>query len=391
VRRFLVVTEVALAAVLVTGAGLLIQSFWRLQAVAPGFAAENVLVANVQLPASRYPQAFGSTDYAQVLAFQRELVERVSGLPGVESVALAVHHPANPGWTSRFIIDGRPPVAPGEQEEARINPVGRDYFRTVGMLLVRGRGFTEADVTDGPRVVVINETFARRHFPDQDPVGQRLSFWGQSREIVGVVADVKFRGPARETRQGWYAPLEQIPFGAFSVLVRTAGEPLDIAPLVQQQVLAIDPDLPVFGVSTLEQQFSGFVAQPRFNMLLLGLFAGVAMVLAAVGIYGVISYGVNQRTHEIGVRISLGASAGDVLRHVVGQGLVLAAAGVAIGLGASLLLTRALSGLLFGVGAVHLPTFVAVALIVSLVAFAASYLPARRASDVDPMLALRSE
>jgi predicted permease len=391
VRRFLVVTEVALAAVLVTGAGLLIQSFWRLQAVDPGFAAGNVLVANVQLPASRYPQAFGSTDFTQVLAFQRELVQRVGGLPNVESVALAVHHPANPGWTSRFIIDGRPPVAPGEQEEARINPVGRDYFRTVGIQLTRGRGFTEADVTDGPRVVVINETFARRHFSDQDPVGQRLSFWGQSREIVGVVADVKFRGPAQETRQGWYAPMEQIPFGAFSVLVRTAGEPLDIAPLVQQQVITIDPDLPVFGVSTLEQQFSGFVAQPRFNMLLLGLFAGVAMVLAAVGIYGVISYGVNQRTHEIGVRISLGASAGDVLRHVVGQGVALAAAGVAIGLAGSLLLTRALSSLLFGVGSVHLPTFIAVALIVSLVAFAASYLPARRASNVDPMVALRSE
>lgn len=391
VRQFLVVTEVALAAVLVTGAGLLIQSFWRLQAVDPGFAAGNVLVANVQLPASRYPQAFGSTDQPQVLAFQRELVERVGGLPNVESVALAVHHPANPGWTSRFTIDGRPPVPPGEQDEARINPVGRDYFRTVGIRFVRGRGFDEGDRADGPPVVIINEMFARRHFPEEDPVGKRLSFWGQSREIVGVVADVKFRGPAQATRQGWYAPMEQIPFGAFSVLVRTAGEPLDIAPLVQQQVLAIDPDLPVFGVATLEQEFSGFVAQPRFNMLLLGLFAGVAMVLAAVGIYGVMSYGVNQRTHEIGVRISLGATAGDVLRQVVRQGLVLAAAGVAIGLGASLWLTRALSSLLFGVGTVHLPTFVAVAFIIGVVAFAASYVPARRASNVDPMQALRGE
>jgi len=391
VRQFLVITEVALAAVLVTGAGLLIQSFWRLQAVDPGFAAGNVLVANVQLPASRYPQTFGSTDNAQVLAFQRELVERVGGLPNVESVALAVHHPANPGWTSRFTIDGRPPVPPGEQEEARINPVGRDYFRTVGIQVVRGRDFDEGDRASGPPVVIINEMFARRHFPEEDPVGQRLSFWGQSREIVGVVADVKFRGPAQATRQGWYAPMEQIPFGAFSVLVRTAGEPLDIAPLVQQQVLAIDPDLPVFGVATLQQQFSGFVAQPRFNMLLLGLFAGVAMVLAAVGIYGVMSYGVNQRTHEIGVRISLGATAGDVLGHVVGQGLVLAAAGVAIGLGASLWLTRALSSLLFGVGTVHLPTLVAVAFIVGAVAFAASYVPARRASKVDPMQALRGE
>jgi putative ABC transport system permease protein len=390
-RQFLVVTEVALAAVLVTGAGLLIQSFWRLQAVDPGFAAGNVLVANVQLPASRYPQAFGSADFAQVLAFQRELVERVAGLPKVESVSLAVHHPANPGWTSRFTIDGRPPVPPGEQEEARINPVGGDFFRTVGIQVIRGRAFDEGDRADGPPVVIINETCARRHFTEQEPVGQRLSFWGQSREIVGVVADVKFRGPAQETRQGWYAPMEQIPFAAFSVLVRTAGEPLNVAAVVQQQVLSIDPDLPVFGVSTLEQQFSGFVAQPRFNMLLLGIFAGVAMVLAAVGIYGVISYGVSQRTHEIGVRISLGATAGDVLRQVVGQGLVLAAAGVAIGLGTSLLFSRALSSLLFGVGAVHLPTFVAVALIVSVVAFAASYLPARRASNVDPMLALRSE
>lgn len=391
IRRFLVVSEVALAAILVTGAGLLIQSFWRLQAVDPGFAAGNVLVANIQLPASRYPQTFGSSDFAEVMAFHREVLEGVGALPGVQSVALAANHPATPGWTSRFTIDSRPPVDPGEQEEARINPVSRDYFETVGIAIVQGRGFTEADRTDGPPVVVINQTFARRQFPDRDPIGERVSFWGASREVVGVAGDVKFRGPARETLQGWYAPMEQIPFGGFSLLVRTAGDPLDLASLVQQRVNVIDADLPLTGVSTLESQFAGFVAGPRFNMLLLGLFAGVAMALAAVGVYGVISYGVSQRSHEIGVRISLGASGPQVVKQIVGQGIALAGAGVAIGLVGSLLLARTLSSLLFGVGAADPPTFVAVAVVVGLVALAASYLPARRASRVDPMVALRSE
>ncbi|MCZ6915466.1 MAG: ABC transporter permease [Gemmatimonadetes bacterium] len=390
-RRFLVVTEVALAVVLVTGSGLLIRSFWRLQQVDPGFASTNVLVANIQLPTSRYPQSFGQGDFAEVLGFHRQLLERVGRLPGVQAHALAVHHPLNPGWTSRFTVDNRPPVTAGEQEEARINPVSPAYFRTVGIPMVRGRGFAQQDRAGAAPVVIINETFARRHFAGQDPVGQRISFWGQSREIVGVAQDVKFRGLSRETRQGWYAPLEQIPFGAFSLLVRTDEELGSIVPMLQQEVGAIDRDLPVFGATTLEDRLIASVAQPRFNMLLLGLFATVAVILAAVGIYGVMSFAVTQRTHEIGVRISLGAQAGDLLKQVVGQGLVLAGVGVAIGLAGSLAFTRALGSLLFGVGTTDIPTFAVVAMVIGMVAALATYMPARRASKVDPMVALRGE
>jgi putative ABC transport system permease protein len=350
-----------------------------------------VLLANVQLPAARYPQAFGSSDFAEVLMFQRQVKEGIARLPGVEAVALAVHHPMNSGWTSRFTIDGRPPVPPGEQEEARINPVSHEYFRTVGMPIVNGRGFTEQDRSDAPSVVIINETFARRHFPDEPPVGQRISFWGESREIVGVAADVKSRGLGNDTRQGWYAPMSQIPFGAFTLVIRTANEPRNVVPLVQQEVNAIDAALPLFGVSTISDWLGASVAQPRFNMLLLGLFAGVAMALVAVGIYGVMSYAVSQRIHEIGVRISLGARAADVMKQIVGQGLVLAGIGVAVGIGASLFLTRALGSLLFGVGSTDFATFVTVPLVVGVVAVASTYLPARRASRVDPMVSLRSE
>jgi putative ABC transport system permease protein len=325
------------------------------------------------------------------LQFQGQLLERVGNLPGVQARALVVHHPLNPGWTSRFTVDNRPPVTAGEQEEARINPVSPDYFRTVGIPIVQGRGFTDQDRARAPWVVIINEAFARRHFAEQDPIGERISFWGQSREIVGVAQDVKFRGLSRETRQGWYAPMQQIPFGAFSLVVRTDEELGNIVPLLQQQVSAIDRDLPVSGATTLEAQLTAWVAQPRFNMLLLGLFAGVAVILAAVGIYGVMSYAVSQRTHEIGVRISLGAKAGDLLKEVVGQGLALAGIGAAIGLAGSLLFTRALSSLLFGVGTTDVPTLALVAMTIGAVAAVATYVPARRASKVDPMVALRGE
>ena len=390
-RRFLVVTEVALAVMLVTGAGLLMRTFWQLQQVDPGFTETNVLLANVQLPAARYPQAFGRSDFAEVMDFHRQVKDGIARLPGVEAVALAVHHPLNPGWTSRFTVDGRPPVTAGEQEEARINPVSHEYFNTVGIPIVRGRSFNELDRADAPDVVIINETFARRHFPDEDPVGQRISFWGVSREIVGVAADVKFRGLSNDTRQGWYAPIRQIVFAGFTLVIRTTNEPQTVLPLVQQVVNTIDADLPLFGVSTMRDRLSASVAQPRFNMLLLGLFAGIAIALATVGIYGVMSYSVGQRIHEIGVRISLGANAADVMKQIVGQGLALAGIGVVVGIGASLLLTRAMSSLLFGVGSTDFATFMAVPLVVGVAAVAATYLPARRASRVDPMVSLRSE
>jgi predicted permease len=391
-RRLLVIAEVGLSVVLVTGAGLLLKSFWRLQQVDPGFSPNNILSVSVQLPSARYPQRFGDfPNWPEVLRFQEDIHERVRSLPGVEAVALGLNTPVDAGWTTRFTIEGRPPVAAGEQEEARIRPVTHDYFRTAGIPVVRGRGFTAQDRGDAPPVFVINEAFARRYFPNEDPLGQQMTVWGNTAEIVGIAKDVKFSGLHRPAPPGWYMPLDRMPFGGFSMVVRTAGDPIAALPAVREQVRVLDRDLALYNVRTLPDALWDSVARPRFNMLLMAIFAGVALTLAAVGIYGVISYGVSQRTHEIGVRMSLGASGGAVLKQVVRQGLALTGVGVAIGLGGSLLFSRGLSSLLFGVSATDLPTLGAVVVVLGGVAIAASYLPARRASRVDPVVALRSE
>jgi putative ABC transport system permease protein len=391
-RRLLVIAEVGLSVVLVTGAGLLVKSFWRLQQVDPGFTAANVLSVDVQLPAARYPQTFGDfPNWTEVLRFHQELEERLSSLSGVEAVALGLNTPVDAGWTTRFTIEGRPVVAAGEQEEARIRPVTHDYFRTLGIPIVRGRGFTEQDRGDAPLVFVINEAFARRYFRDEDPIGQRMTVWGNTADIVGIAKDVKFSGLDRPAAPGWYMQLRRMPFGAFSVMVRTAGDPLAVLPAVREQVRMLDGDLALFNIRALADALWDSVARRRFNTLLMSVFGAVAMVLAAVGIYGVISYAVNQRTHEIGVRMSLGASGGAVLTQVVRQGLALTGVGVMIGLGGSLLFGRGLASLLFGVSPTDLPTLGAVVLVLTGVAIAASYIPARRASRIDPVVALRSE
>jgi putative ABC transport system permease protein len=392
-RKILVISEVGLAVVLVTGAGLLIKSFWRLLQVDPGFDPTQVVQVSMQLPAARYPQDFGEwPHWGAVRQFQVALLERIEGIPGVSSAALALNSPVAAGWTTRFQIEGRPVVPEGEMDEVRIRVVTPDYFRTLSIPIVRGRGLTELDDrTDARPVILINESFARRYFTDEDPIGQHVTNWGVTREIVGMVKDVKFLGLDQDVPPAIYPTFSQMPFTGFSILARATGSAESIGREIRDRVWAIDRDLAMSTPATLESDLSASVAQPKFNMLLLSVFAGIALVIAAVGIYGVMAFGVNQRRREIGVRLSLGAQGRDVLKEVLVEGLRFTAIGIVIGAAGAAFLTRLMTSLLFGVAALDIPTFGAVALVAALIAILASYVPARRASRVNPIVALRYE
>lgn len=386
-RHFLVVSEVAIALVLLVGAGLLINSFWRLQQVDRGFNAQNVLTLNLTL--SRQSR----TD--QQVAFLKEVLERTPQVPGVRSVGVTSTLPLRGGPATSFIIEGRPPVQHGDEPSADIRVIDSHYFETMGVPLRAGRGFVETDTAAAPRVMVINETLARRFWPGEDPIGRQITMkdWGPplTGEIVGIAGDVKADGLDSESGPMIYWPYPQFPVIFNTIVVRTEGDPLLLAGAVKNQIWSVDPNQPVASVATMEQVLAGSVAPRRFNTLLLGIFAAVALALAAVGIYGVISYAVSQRTHEIGIRVALGAQGSDVIKLVVGQGMALAVTGVGLGLAAAVSLTRLMSTLLFGVSPTDAPTFVAVAVLLTGVALAACVVPARRATRVDPMVALRYE
>ena len=391
-RDVLVFSEVALSVVLVIGAGLLIKSFWHLQQVDPGFRPDNIIKAELQLPSNKYRQVFAEFPrWPQVTQFYGALIERAKSLPGVESAALAHNHPLDPGWTTRFTIVGRPPVAAGQQDEVRIRPVSSGYFTTVGIPLLRGRFLAEQDHAGAPPVAIINESMARKYFANENPVGMKVGYFRVVCEIVGVVGNERFRGLGSDVPPALYPSLPQTPFGSVSLLVRTASEPTQIISALRREVMALDRDLPIFDIALMENLLSGSVAQPRFNMLLLGIFAAVALVLAIVGVYGLLNYSVTQRTHEIGVRMALGAQRGDVLRLIAARGLGLVTIGVIIGLAAAAGLTRLMSSLLFGITATDPLIFACVPIILVVAGLCASYLPARRATKVDPLIALRDE
>ena len=386
-RHFLVVSEVALALVLLIGAGLLINSFWRLQQVDRGFDARNVVTLNLTL--SRY------SNTQQQVAFLKEVLERVAHVPGVRSVGVTSTLPLRGGPATTFVIEDRPPVALGDEPSADIRVIDSNYFQTMGIPVRAGRAFARADWINAPKVMVINETMARRFWPGEDPIGKRVTMrdWGPplTGEVVGVAGDVKADGLDSESRPMIYWPYPQFPVIFNNIVVRTEADPIGLAGAIKSQIWSVDPAQSVASVATMDQVLSSSVAPRRFNMLLLGIFAAVALVLAAVGIYGVISYTVSQRTHEIGIRLALGARGADVLKLVVGQGMVLVLGGVGLGLAAAAGLTRLMSTLLFGVSATDAPTFVVVAVLLSGVALAACVVPARRATRVDPMVALRNE
>ncbi len=393
-RGLLVVAEVALTLALLVGAGLLLKSFLRLQEVNPGFQPDHLLTAQISLPPARYAED------QKIIAFHQELINRLKSLPGVKAVGISMSLPPNQlQIRNPFGIEGRP-LATGQTrplaEEMTISP---DYFTALGVPLLRGRFFTDADKAGAPPVLIINEAMARRFFPNEDPVGKRLQTgdpypnapW---ETIVGVVGNVKYTGLEAEETPTMYAPYTTPDWVSWSrsmyLVVRTTGEPLGLSSALRQQVRALDQDLPVVKLKTMEQVIHESVTGPRFRASLLGLFAAVALLLAAIGIYGVISYAVTERTHEIGIRMALGAHIGDVLRLVIGQGMKLALSGVAIGLVASFALTRLMKTLLFEVSATDPLTFAVIAVLLTGVALLACWIPARRATKVDPMIALRS-
>jgi putative ABC transport system permease protein len=369
---------------------LLFKSFLQLRGVDPGFQSENVLTLRLSLPQTKYPQA------AQRIAAYSEIEQRILDLPGVESAGFIYDIPlaADRQGTS-FQIEGEPPPGPNENRQINFTFVTPGYLRAMGIPLLRGRFFTEQDGRETEEVIIINETLARRFFSQEDPTGKRL-FLGFStqvaRRIVGVVGDVKHDTLTRDYAPAVYVPYYQVPWsGRMSLAVRSSAQPSAVLASVREQIRSVDRDLPVFSVMTMNQVLSNSVAQPRFSTLMLGVFAGVALLLAAVGIYGVISYSVSQRTHEMGIRMALGAQPRDIFRLVVGQGMVLTLIGVGVGLAASFALTRFLESLLFGVSATDPATFAGVSVLLAAVALLACYLPARRATRVDPLVALRYE
>jgi len=389
-RGLLVVMEVALTLVLTVGAGLLIKSFLGLQQTEAGFNPQNLLTLEIAPPrSSRYLQ-----EEARVKLFG-EILERVERLPGVEAVAATSGAPLKRfPLDSPFAIEGRI-TNPGDEPEALYSAISPNYFRTMSIPLRAGREFTADDKKDAPPVVVINERMARRYFAGVDPVGRRMSIRMLEKpvehEIVGVAADAKQMNLADETGIEMYVPYLQRPWLTTDLVVRASGDPASLIVSVQRAVREVDKDLPAANIKTMEQLFSESVAQPRFYTTLLGTFATIALLLASIGIFGVISYAVTQRTHEIGVRIALGAQKSDVLRLIVGQGMMLVGLGILLGLAAAFAVTRFLSSLLYGVSAIDPFIFAAVPVLLAGVALVACYIPARRAMRVDPMVALRYE
>ena len=394
IRSVLVIAEVAVSLVLLIGAGLLINSFLRLRSVDPGFRTDRLLTMGIVLPSLKYP------DQARRSAFYTDLIRRIEALPGVRSAAVTNWIPlVRQGDSISISIDGRPDPGPGQRPSIVTRVISPRYFETMGVRLLKGRQFNEQDRVDSPTVAVIGEAMARRFWPGEDPLGKRITPGSPTSTdpddwitVVGVVNDVRQFELAADPKPQMYLTYEQAGFFAPRHLVVSADvEPLSLAPSVRSAVWEIDRDQPVSNVRTMDDVLSESIARQRFSMLLLGLFAFVALVLAAVGIYGVMSYTVAQRTREIGIRMALGAQTGDVLRLAVGQGLKLVLVGVAIGLGASLALTRVMTSLLFGVSASDPATLAVISLVLISVAVLASYIPARRATKVDPLIALRYE
>jgi putative ABC transport system permease protein len=387
-RGGLVVVEVALSLSLLIGAGLLIKSFARLLAVDPGFNPEGVLTLNLNLPPARYAQP------EQRVAFIQQITERLRALPGAQAAATAAYSPLSDIYNNRiFIIEGRPETPKGLF--AGQIPVGPDYFRTLEIPLLRGRAFTAYDNAQAAGVVIVNQSFARRNFPNEEVVGKRIHL-GTRRppvwfEIVGLVGDVRQLELETEPRPLVYVPHQQSAWSVISLMARRTGDPQPVAAGLKQAVYSVDKELGIAGLTTFDAVLADSLAERRVLMFLLSVFAGLALLLAAIGIYGVIAYSVSQRTREIGLRMALGARPRDALRLVIGEGMTLTLTGIALGLAAALALTRWMKSLLFSVEPTDPMTYAGVALLLALVALLACVIPARRAARVDPMTALRQE
>ena len=392
VRNLLVVSELAIAVVLLVVAGLLIQSLWRLRNVNSGLQTHNILTFNLAVPETKY-------DSARQGQFFIDLKSRLEAMPGVQSAGTIFPLPlSGERFGISFEIEGRP-MAPKDHPSADFFTTGVGYFRTMGIPIIKGRDFDDRDKHGSTPVIIITETLARQFFPNEDPLGKRIkpgisSYENEKstmREIVGVVGDVRNRTLNTEPKPAYYVPQTQVPFSQLVAVVKTNGEPHGLIPAVTKQVAAMDEDVPLFGVKSMDEYLSASVTAPRFNTTLLSIFAGVALVLTIVGLYGVMSYSVVQRTNEIGIRLALGAQSRDVLLMIIKQGSKLIIVGLAIGLVGAYAATRVIASLLFGVTTKDPFTFVAAAVLLAIVALLACYVPAWRATKVDPLEALRYE
>jgi len=384
-KNTLVIGQVALSLLLVVGAGLLLRSFVHLLNVDPGFDATNVLTMNVSLPTVKYAKA------EQKIAFFDELLRRVETVPGVRAAATSATLPLSFIRVTPVLPEGQPDVPLAQRPFVDIEAISPRWFQTMRVPMLSGREFTVADNTQAPKVVIVNETFARQFWPNQNPIGKRVIVgrWPQPAEVVGESADIKNKGLEQDTQPQLYLSFPQLPWGDMNLLVRTAVEPHSITSAVRAQIRALDADQPVTNIQTVDDLMDASRSQPRFTMLLLAVFSVTALILAVIGIYGVLAYSVAQRRHELGIRLALGAERRDILRMVLRQGLILAAAGIVTGLVASLFLTRLMSSLLYKTGTHDLITFALTPLLFLVIAFLASYLPARRATKVSPIEALR--
>jgi putative ABC transport system permease protein len=390
-RSALVVSEVALALILLAGAGLLVKSFNRLQNIDRGFNPDNLMTMVVRLPETKYK------DDQQMVSFFRRTTERIRALPGVSDFGMVNYLPLYGGLGAKtgYTIEGRPEVPRPQRPRTHVRVSDANYFKTMGIPLLRGRNFTDVENTEARHVVLISESMARQHFPGEDPIGKRITVPMSAKpvptEIVGVVGDVRYESLVDEPEPTVYFPIPELTYPFMTLVIKTAGDPASIVPAVKRELKELDPDQPMSDVRTMNAVMGATVSRARFNTLLLALFAGLATVLAAVGIFGVMNYSLTMRTREIGLRMALGAEPRKVVLLMLRQGLGLTLIGTAVGLAAALALTRLMSSLLFGVRASDPVTFAAIVLLLMIVSLVACYLPARRAARIDPLIALRAE
>ncbi len=391
-RGVLVIVEVALAVVLVIGAGILLKSLSRLLAVDVGLDTGNVMTFSLKLPEAKYPVP-PRRDYPRWPAatnFYTAALEQLQSVPGVRSAAIGMNHPLARGWTSQIEVVGQP-ATEGPKDEVRIRAVTPAYFETLGIPLQRGRGLSRDDRGDTPFVIVINEALARRYFSGEEPVGRQLTLWGQPRTIVGVVKGERFGGPQAEVEPALYPPLAQMPMSDVTLIVRANSDPAAVMSAVRGMMRTLDPDIALYDVEMLDETLGSTLATPRFQAILITSFGAIALLLAAIGLYALISYQVQQRTNEIGIRLALGATRAEVARLVLSRAFALALTGIALGLAVALATGRFLQALVFQVSTNDPAIYATVPLLLVVIALAATWIPTRRAIRLDPAVALHVE